>query len=91
MHDEITKAFDIISELMFDVDINSEKYKKAVNWLSRNKGSLSPVPESFKSPNIKTCENCLQKVDIDTNEGHGQYCNFVYGRRGWRQLGAYDS
>jgi len=39
---------------------------------------------------IKVCENCFQKVNIDDNTGHGMYCDYVYGRRGWRQLGAYD-
>lgn len=42
------------------------------------------------TPNTKTCENCHQKVNIDDNTGHGKYCDYVYGRRGWRQLGAYD-
>ena len=40
--------------------------------------------------NIKVCENCKKSVNIDDETGHDENCKFVYGRRGWRQLGEYD-
>lgn len=39
---------------------------------------------------IKSCENCGRPVDIETEAGHRAGCDFVWGRRGWRQLGSYD-
>ena len=36
------------------------------------------------------CENCNKTVDVNEDSGHHLGCDFVYGRRGWRQLGAYD-
>jgi hypothetical protein len=39
---------------------------------------------------IKVCENCGEKVNIRKDGGHHAKCDFVYGRRGWRQLGTYD-
>lgn len=35
------------------------------------------------------CENCNKVVDVN-EDSHHEGCDFVYGRRGWRQLGAYD-
>lgn len=49
--------------------------------------------------NIKSCVGCNRRVDIDTclivdslleGSKHSNYCDHVYGRRGWRQLGVYD-
>lgn len=40
--------------------------------------------------NLKICENCGRPVNIKTNKGHKEYCGWVWGRRGWRQLGIYD-
>jgi hypothetical protein len=40
--------------------------------------------------NFKCCENCKGLVDITDESGHKDGCDFVWGRRGWRQLGVYD-
>ena len=40
--------------------------------------------------NYKKCENCNQTVNIEDESGHKKGCDYVWGRRGWRQLGAYD-
>lgn len=44
----------------------------------------------ISSARYKKCENCGKLVDIDNNAGHFDICDYVYGRRGWRQLGIYD-
>lgn len=36
------------------------------------------------------CENCGELINIDNNTGHYDNCDYVYGRRGWRQIGSYD-
>jgi broad specificity phosphatase PhoE len=36
---------------------------------------------------MKTCENCKMRVNIQDNSGHSPSCGYIYGRRGWRQLG----
>lgn len=51
---------------------------------AKNKNSL------YYNANIKICDNCEYSVDITTNKGHKPHCQFVWGRRGWRQLGVYD-
>jgi len=33
----------------------------------------------------KKCKNCSKLVNISTNSGHIHGCDYVYGRRGWRQ------
>lgn len=38
----------------------------------------------------RKCENCEKLVNIDNNTGHFDICDYVWGRRGWRQLGTYD-
>ena len=40
--------------------------------------------------NTKRCVNCGKMVDITDGSSHDG-CDFIWGRRGWRQLGAYDS
>lgn len=35
------------------------------------------------------CDGCGRSVDISNGGGH-EFCSYVWGRRGWRQLGAYD-
>jgi len=63
-----------------------------------------PLPEGAikEAPkNIKKCEGCGRLVNLDSGMVvatdnsygalvHNSICNYVYGRRGWRQLGAYD-
>jgi hypothetical protein len=39
---------------------------------------------------LKVCENCKREVNISTDSGHEENCDFVWSKRGWRQLGAYD-
>ena len=59
------------------------------------------IKEAVK--NIKKCDGCGRLVNLDSGMVvattidnsyaalvHGSVCNYVYGRRGWRQLGAYD-
>ncbi len=46
--------------------------------------------EIVKNAKFRFCENCNKKVNVDLNGGSHENCDFVYGRRGWRQLGAYD-
>jgi len=66
-------------------------------YLEREKksGSLAEFIKKYhddkNKSNIKICDNCGYSVDITTNKGHKPYCQFIFGRRGWRQLGIYDS
>lgn len=49
------------------------------------------LEEFEKLKNMSVCPNCGGRVNIKTNEGHKyKECDHVWGRRGWRQLGAYD-
>jgi hypothetical protein len=36
------------------------------------------------------CDNCANLVNVNKNTGHAYGCDYVYGRRGWRQIGSYD-
>lgn len=39
---------------------------------------------------VKTCPKCNNTVVMDGNIGHLYGCDYVWGKRGWRQLGEYD-
>ena len=70
-------------------------------WVHRQ---CPPLPEGAlekpKTPHIKTCDGCGNDINVDNglvvSQGgygvtvHSSICDYVYGRRGWRQLGAYD-
>jgi hypothetical protein len=70
-------------------------------WVHR---ACPPLPEGAlekpKTPHIEKCEGCGNDVNVDNglvvSQGgygvtvHNSICDYVYGRRGWRQLGAYD-
>ncbi len=57
-------------------------------------GNIFENPDLFKNTQISnkliSCDNCKKKVDIELNGGKHDNCDFIYGRRGWRQLGVYD-
>jgi hypothetical protein len=51
---------------------------------------LKVISMATSTDRYMRCENCGQLVNVDKNTGHADGCGYVYGRRGWRQLGAYD-
>lgn len=62
-------------------------------------GNIFENPDLFKSIQFKntqksnklaSCDNCNKKVNIDLNSSKHDNCDFIYGRRGCRQLGVYD-
>lgn len=66
----------------------SPEYNWEVFWIPTDRDE-SPK-ETKKSPRIFKCENCGKMVDVDGETSVHSGCDFVWGRRGWRQLGAYD-
>lgn len=49
------------------------------------------IPEQQKDTSrFNTCDGCGKLVNIDNETGHVAGCDYVWGRRGWRQLGVYD-
>jgi DNA replication protein DnaD len=78
---EVKFTLEIIEKLVKSLksDMTEEELKKDIATF------ISPP-----SPKYKQCDRCFQEVNIETNEGHANYCEQVWGRRGWRQLGTYD-
>lgn len=63
-------------------DMNDDDFREFITQFIKQKVNL---PD-----NCRICENCNRDVNINTNIGHDKYCNYVYGRRGWRQLEKYN-
>jgi hypothetical protein len=54
---------------------------------------IEPMSEAYPKtgqPRNLRCDGCGKVVDVSEGGAH-EGCGWVYGRRGWRQLGAYDS
>ena len=54
-------------------------------------------PLNIKEKKQIKCEGCGNMINIDSNnipinsrDQHSEWCRYVWGRRGWRQLGVYD-
>lgn len=45
---------------------------------------------TIKNPVFKVCDNCGEIAEVTGLGGAHSGCDYVYGRRGWRQLGVYD-
>ena len=62
-------------------------------WFEKSaeiEGNSCVTTYSIANPIFKNCDNCGEKVEITGLGGAHSGCDYVYGRRGWRQLGVYD-
>lgn len=48
------------------------------------------TPEPKRKIVASICDGCKNRVNLEDGSGHAAGCKFVWGRRGWRQLGVYD-
>lgn len=53
-------------------------------------GDSSVTTFSDKNHVFRVCDNCGENVEINGFGGVHDGCDYVWGRRGWRQLGVYD-
>lgn len=93
---------DVVVKLMNNVGagiVKAFEWPEVIDWKDDGKGEVhtkygGPDGKAVMTLKVEVasaiCENCNRRVNLTTNEGHLNRCDFVWGRRGWRQLGAYD-
>lgn len=77
---------------------NGEVYHHPTRWdiIGEKPQEVKPQDSPDDTPTLKVtekkysiCDGCGQSVNTSNGGGH-EFCSYVWGRRGWRQLGAYD-
>lgn len=83
---EYTKIEDLEKDT-YGLTLNAPPRQRAKAFLK-----LIKLPQeriSVAKKRMSFCSNCNKTADVSTGGSH-EDCHFVFGRRGWRQLGAYD-
>lgn len=80
----------------------ADHYEAEILRLKKENKELKDKLDRYRNPfksdattnlvKLSKCEGCGKMIDISGGAGTGGHegCQWVYGRRGWRQLGAYD-
>ena len=80
------------NEIYFKRVIQNPDYDPA--YISLKQKAEEMGYELKEKPPVKVkfsrCDGCGYQIDEYSNKGHKDGCNWVWGRRGWRQLGVYD-
>lgn len=67
--------------------LKNETYEDFTGVVTEHQKILKLIKEEGR---MKKCEKCGYLVNIDIAHGAHKTCDYVWGRRGWRQLGVYD-